>query len=89
MNIKEKLKQFGIWVIRSLSPGLKNKNTQRLGIMILGLGLMFGVSQASALRRAISSIAGGVTMDQRQTVPVKSTVANSAAPAVSLQTEQT
>src|SRR5215204_6430433 len=88
MNIKEKLKQFGIWVIRSLSPGLKNKNTQRLGIMILGLGLMFGVSQASALRRAILGITGGVTMDQRQTVPVKSTVANSTAPAVAIQTDE-
>ena len=89
MNIREKLKQFGIWVIRSISPGLKNKNTQRLGIMILGLGLMFGVSQASALRRAILGITGGATMDQRQTVPVKNTVANSTAPAVSLQTDET
>src|SRR5215217_5997167 len=89
MNIKEKLRLFGIWVIRSISPGLKNKNTQRLGIMILGLGLMFGVSQASALRRAFLGMTGGATMDQRQTVPVKNTLANSTAPAVAIQTDET
>jgi Tfp pilus assembly protein PilX len=93
MNIKDKLKQFGIWVISAISPGLRKKGTQRLGIMILGLGLMFGVSQASALRRAISGIMGGESAIPQQTASFKNTekntVANPETPAVSVQTEQT
>ena len=93
MNIKDKLKQFGIWVISSISSGLRKKNTQRLGLMILGLGLMFGVSQASALRRAITGIIGSDSAIPQKTATLKntekSTVANPEAPAVSVQTEPT
>ena len=93
MNIKDKLKQFGIWVIRTITSGWRKKGTQRLGILVLGLGLMFGVSQASALRRAITGIIGGETGTPRQTASLKNTVknpvANTETQTVSLQTEQT
>lgn len=95
MNIIEKLKQFGIWVIRLIWTGWRNKGVQRLGILVLGLGLMFGVSQASALRGVITEIIGGETAIRRQNASLKntvantekSTVANAETPAVSVQTE--
>ena len=87
MNIKEKLKQFGIWVIRTIRTETSKKGTQRLGLMILGLGLMFGVSQASNLRRAINEIIGGKTAVAPQTTTLKNSVANTGTPTVSAQTE--
>jgi hypothetical protein len=95
MNIIEKLKQFGIWVIRLIWTGWRNKGVQRLGILVLGLGLMFGVSQASALRGVITEIIGGETAMRRQNASLKNTVANTEkntvanaeTPVVSVQTE--
>ena len=76
MNIKEKLTRC------------RNKTAQRIGLLILGLGLMFGVSQASALRDVISGvIGGGETASVRQTTSLKNSVANAQTPAVSVQTE--
>jgi hypothetical protein len=94
MNIKEKLKQYGIWVIRVIWQGWRKKGTQRFGILVLGLGLMFAVSQASALRRTIAGIFGAAASaqrqtisDQRQPVSVQNSVTNPATPAVSSETE--
>lgn len=75
MKIKEKLKQFGILVIRAIWPGRASKGAQRLGIMILGLGVMFGVSQASAVQKVLAGIIGGEATAQQQTVSVKTTTA--------------
>lgn len=61
MKIKEKLKQFGILVIRLIWPGRANKGAQRLGIMILGLGLMIGVSQAGPIQKLVSGALFGET----------------------------
>lgn len=85
MKIKEKLKQFGILVIRAIWPGRASKGAQRLGIMILGLGVMFGVSQASAVQEVLAGIIGGEATAQQQTVSVKTTTATE--PTVNKTTE--
>lgn len=61
MKIKEKLKQFGILVIRTIWPSRARKSAQHLGILVLGLGVMFGVSQANSVRQAIAGLVGGET----------------------------
>ena len=55
MKIKEKLKQFGILVIRLIWPGRPAKGTQRIGLFILGVGLLFGVSQAGTIQKLVSA----------------------------------
>ena len=85
MKIKEKLKQFGILVIRAIWPGRASKGAQRLGIMIVGLGVMFGVSQASAVQKVLAGIIGGEATAQQQTVSVKTTTATE--PTVNKTTE--
>ncbi len=55
MKIKEKLKQFGILVIRLIWPGRPAKGTQRIGLFILGVGLLFGVSQAGTLQKLVAA----------------------------------
>lgn len=66
MKIKEKIKQFGILVIRAIWPGRFSKGAQRLGIMILGLGVMFGVSQAGPVQKALTAIIGSNGAPARQ-----------------------
>lgn len=61
MKLKEKLKQFGILVIRLIWPGRSSKGAQRLGLFILGIGLMFGVSQAGTIQKLVSASIPGET----------------------------
>lgn len=61
MKIKEKLKLFGILVLRLIWPGRARRGAQRLGVLILGLGLMIGVSQAGPIRKLISGSLFGET----------------------------
>ena len=67
MKIKEKLKQFGILVIRAIWPSRARKSAQHLGILILGLAVMFGVTRASVVQDVIASIIGEDTTVQKQT----------------------
>ena len=85
MNIKERLKLFGIWVIRAIETRWRNKNVQRFGVMILGLGLMFGVSQASALRRAMNNIISGGSASAEMPTRQKPLQATASQPAVTTQ----
>jgi hypothetical protein len=71
MKIKEKLKQFGILVIRTIWPSRARKSAQHLGILILGLAVMFGVSQASSVQNAIAGIIGGDTVEPQQNIATK------------------
>ena len=75
MKVKEKLKQFGILVIRAIWPSRARKSAQHLGILILGLAVMFGVSRANAVQDVIASIMGGETTVQKQTVVAKTSSA--------------
>jgi hypothetical protein len=54
MKIKEKLRQFGILVIRFIWPG-RSKGIQRIGLLVLGLGLMIGATQAGTIQKLISA----------------------------------
>jgi hypothetical protein len=67
MKIKEKLKQFGILVIRLIWPGRASKNAQRLGILIVGLAAMVGVSQANELQKMLAGVIGGTASAQTET----------------------
>ena len=55
MNIRERIRNFGILVIRMFWPGKGSKSIQRLGILILGIGAMIGVSQASTIGEFVSA----------------------------------
>lgn len=62
MKIKEKLRQFGILVIRLIWPGRSRKGVH-LGVLVLALGLMIGVSQAGTIQELISgSLLSGANM---------------------------
>ena len=71
MKIKEKLKQFGILVIRAIWPSRARKSAQHLGILIVGLAVMFSVTRASVVQDVIASIIGDETTVQKQTGTAK------------------
>ncbi|HKX83080.1 MAG TPA: hypothetical protein VJL58_02575 [Pyrinomonadaceae bacterium] len=71
MKIKEKLKQFGILVIRAIWPRRASKSVH-LGILIIGLAFMVGVTRASAVQEAIASIIGTKAPVKQQAVSLKS-----------------
>lgn len=54
MKIKEKLKQFGILVIRMIWPEKGRSKAPRLGAMVLGLGIMAAVSQAGPIQELLA-----------------------------------
>jgi len=89
MKIKEKLKQFGILVIRLIWPGRASKGAQRLGIMIVGLGLMYGVSQASELQKALAGVIGGNASAESQTETAKNLFQKTSTADVASQTAPT
>lgn len=55
MTIKDKLRAFGILVIRMFWPGKGNKSLQKLGILILGIGAMIGITQAGPIQKFVSA----------------------------------
>lgn len=55
MKIKEKLRQFGILVIRLLWPGKASKGAQRVRVLIIGVGLMIGVTQAGPIQQFVAA----------------------------------
>lgn len=55
MKIKDKLRAFGILVIRTFWPGKGSKSIQRLGILVLGIGAMIGITQAGPIQRFVSA----------------------------------
>lgn len=55
MKIKEKLRAFGILVIRMFWPGKGSKSVQRLGILVLGIGAMIGITQAGPIQKFVSA----------------------------------
>lgn len=67
MKIKEKLKQFGILVIRAIWTSRARKSAKHFGISILGLAVMFGATRASVVQDVIASIMGGHATVQKQT----------------------
>ena len=73
MKIKEKLRQFGILVIRLIWPGRASKGMQRLGITVIGLGLMIGVTQAGPIQKLISAsiLGNGKDTVSHSTAPIK------------------
>jgi len=73
MKIKEKLRQFGILVIRLIWPGRSNKGIQRLGILILGLGLMIGATQAGPIQKLVSAALLGKTVEAPANESAKTT----------------
>lgn len=61
MKIKEKLRAYGILVIRMFWPGKGSKGVQKLGILILGIGAMMGITQAGEIQKLVS---GALAADQ-------------------------
>ena len=49
-NIKEMLNRFGILVIRAICPEKGNRGAQKLGLTIVALSALLGVTQASNLK---------------------------------------
>jgi len=88
MKIKEKLRAFGILVIRAIWPGKGMKGIQKLGILTLGIGAMIGITQAGEIQKLVSAALTGeqtiVTSDSARLMSQKSvgaTVTNTSAPA--------
>lgn len=87
MKIKEMLKQFGILVIRLVWGERANKRAQPMGVMLLGIGILFGVSRASAIQNAIASLIGGKAAVAVQTVQVNRSSADRLTEDVTAATE--
>lgn len=65
MTIKDKLRAFGILVIRMFWPGKGSKSLQKLGILILGIGAMIGITQAGTIQRFVSASLLGENSDPK------------------------
>lgn len=89
--VKEKMQQFGILVIRLISLNLQKKGVQRLGILTLGIALLLGVTQASALQRILLGVAQSEASIQtptgQQTVAAKNLLQNNSVTAGATQAD--
>jgi hypothetical protein len=89
-KIKEPCHQFGIRVLRAISPYKVKRNMQKLGVLILGLSALLGVTQASSvhklLRASAESTAGTQTqLAARTAVPMHVTTNSTAATSTSAE----
>lgn len=66
MHIKELLQRCWASLKKAPLPKLQKKNLQRVGVLILGLTALLGVSQASSIQRLLTAVRGDISLKSPQ-----------------------
>ena len=88
-KIREMLNRFGILVIRAIWPTKGKGGVQKMGVMILGLCALLGISKASSLQKWISGSAdvkASTTLPQFAAQPATAVTAPAAADTTASET---
>ena len=62
-KIKQLMHSFGILVIRVIWPSKGNRNLQKMGVLILGLSALIGVTQANSIQKWLAGSAGAALVN--------------------------